>query len=332
MWDRFGFALVSLHPDGDPLAVELRDEHRPDGRMEVAHVLSPERELHYAWSDVVAAAALSGRAPRIGRAVRLAPVGRQPGLRQRLPLLPGLVLDLDDDPAVALVHLRHGIKESDPALAALLRVVANALTYGGFARFDSIWRNDGRLRVLAERPGPWNFLPIAASVTAGARLLLAVLDRLVRERGSLVAYRDTDSSIVPASLEGGKVELADGSLVRVLPWREIDELLARFDRLAPFGADVPMWKAERGSPESPLHAVSFGPKRHAEMILHPAGKVEVIDRTDAGLGGLYADPAGMPGRAGDDKRAWSLAAVEREVHFLLDPGAGRTGAPWDVEG
>ena len=117
------------------------------------------------------------------------------------------MLGIGDDPAVALVRHRHKVKEQDPVLGAELRVIVNALVFGIFGRFDEIRQGSD----IGERPGPWSFLPIASSVTAGARLLLAVVNRLVADGGGIVAYRDTDSSVILSSPEGGSIDLADGS-------------------------------------------------------------------------------------------------------------------------
>lgn len=105
-----------------------------------------------------------------------------------------------------------------------------------------------------------------------------------------------------------------------------------------------MWKVERASAERPLHCVAFGPKRHAEFTLGPNGPQlvradaddgpELTDWTETGLGGHWADPSSMPGRCAEGGRAWSKAAVLREVRYALakaaDPhGALREPAPWD---
>jgi hypothetical protein len=57
-------------------------------------------------------------------------------------------------------------------------------------------KRDGRF-IEIEAPGPYNFLPLASSVSSGALLLLAILDRLVRHHEGHIHYRDTDSSIIP---------------------------------------------------------------------------------------------------------------------------------------
>jgi hypothetical protein len=330
VWRRFGCTLVGVFPDGEPFPVEVEDEHHPDGRLEVIPTTSPGRTMWFAWADVVAATVRAGRVPRILTATRLVPIGRETGLRRRVPVLPHFVLDVDDDPAIALVRHRRKVKAEDPVLAAELRVVVNALCFGILARFDETRRGSA----IGERPGPWNFLPISSSVTAGARLLLGVLDRLVRDRCGLVAYKDTDSSIIAATPEGGAVDLDDGSRVRLLRWAEDDEILALFDPIGVFGEDVPAWKAERGTAEQPLQSIVYGPKRHVQFTLGPGGPA-IEDWTEANLGGTYADPPARSGRADDGTcRAWSLAAVRREVVYSLarriDPlHAVRAEAPWD---
>jgi hypothetical protein len=331
VWRQLGFTLVETVPDGEPWPIEIEDEHRPDGRMEVVPVFSPDRRMFFAWPDVVAAAVASGRVPTILRATKLVPVGRQTGLRKQLPVLPGLVLGIDDDPAVALVRHRHKVKEKDPILGAELRVIVNALVFGIFGRSDEMRQGSD----IGERPGPWSFLPIVSSVTAGARLLLAVVNRLVADRGGIVAYRDTDSSVILSSPEGGNIDFADGSSARQLSWAEVDDLLALFAPLGVFGEDIPVWKTKRASSEQPLHSIVYGAKRHIQCTLGMAGP-EIEDWTEANLGGTYADPPAMAGYSEDGKgRAWSFAAVRREVDYSLARvctplHAVRSEAPWDA--
>jgi hypothetical protein len=266
VWSRFGVTLVEVVPDGEPWPVELEDPQRPDGRMEVVPTYSPHRPLHFAWPDVVAAAVRAGRPPHIVRATRYVPLGRQSGIRRRLPVLPGLVLDSDEDPVLGLVRRRDkATADDDVTLAADLRVVTSSLVFGILSRADEVRHHHGRQWVTGERPGPWSCFPVVASVTAGARLLLAILDRLVGDRGGIVAYRDTDSSLIAAGPEGGLVALADGTRARALSWGEVDEILSAFAPLSP-ASWWPVWSVERGMIEDPLWASVFGAKRHVEFL------------------------------------------------------------------
>lgn len=102
-----------------------------------------------------------------------------------------------------------------------LKIVANAGAYGIFAEFNRrelpngvteeivLNRPDGtrvRCHVAApEEPGEFAFPPIAASVTAAARLMLALTERLVRNAHGEYAFGDTDSMAIVATKTGGLV-------------------------------------------------------------------------------------------------------------------------------
>ena len=295
VWRRFGCCLVRVVPDGEVFPIEIEDENRPDGRLEMVPVFSPDRPMWFSALDALSAAVLSGKVPEIVEATPYVPTGRQPGLRRRLPILPGLVVEVDSDPAVSLVMQRREAKADGAViLAAELRVVVNSLVFGNFARMDETFRKVGRQWVRDERAGPWACLPIASSVTAGSHLLLAVLDRLVRDRGGIVGYRDTDSSIIVASSLGGDLVLPDGSTIHELSEADLEQVLSAFDPLSP-DPDWPVWKMEHGTPDAHLCALVFGPKRHVEMIGD-----QIVEATEAGLGGSYADPAGMRGKGGGE--------------------------------
>jgi hypothetical protein len=321
VWRRFGCCLVEVVPHGEVFPIEVEDDRRPDGRLEFVPVFSPDRSMYFSALDVLAATINSAKVPKIIEATAYVPVGRQSGLRRHLPILPGLVIDVDRDPIPQLVALRRKAKAAgDVVLAALLRVIVNALVFGNGSRFDEVLTKDGDSWVRSERPGPLNCLPIASSVTAGSHLLLSVLDRTVRDRGGIVAYRNTDSSIIPASPDGGDRELS---------WDEVDQVLGVFDPLSP-DPGWSVWKSEWGTSESPLQAFVYGVNRHAEMVGD-----EIVEVTETGLGGTYVDPPALHGRAPNGYRHWSSAAVEREVAYTIarqrDPdNALRPDACWDV--
>ena len=336
VWTRFGLTLCEVAPDGEHFPVALDDPHRLDGRTETVPVTARGRTMFYGWPDVVAATILSGRVPRIVRAVRLVPEGRQGGLRRLVPVYPGLTLLTDRDPVLGLVRRRREAKAAgDKVLAAELHAMTNSLVSGQPARLDDVRRVVRGKWTVQEKAGPWTFAPLGVTATASARLLLAAVDRQVRDLGGVVAYRDTDSSIIPASPDGGAITLADRATVRELSYPEIDRLLAGFDRLSPDPA-WPVWKRSPAPGEDPLRCIVFGPKRHVEYRGSDEAP-ELVDWTEAGLGGAYADPPTMQGRCADGGQAWSKAAVEREVRYaaakLSDPKAAtRAQAPWDAAG
>jgi hypothetical protein len=95
-------------------------------------------------------------------------------------------------------------------------------------------------------PGPFNFLPLASCVSAGAHLLLAVFERLVMDRGGVVAYMDTDSAVVPTSQRGEPLLLNKGSTVKCLTPQEIYLITSTFDMLSP-SPEWRVWRVEDSS-------------------------------------------------------------------------------------
>ena len=96
-----------------------------------------------------------------------------------------------------------------------------------------------------EDPGPFACPPLAALVTAGVCLLLALVHRLVAARGGIIAAWDTDgASALSSTPEGGTVsvetrganfyENGPAEPVRALSSEEVAEIATRFDPLNPF--------------------------------------------------------------------------------------------------
>jgi len=139
-------------------------------------------------------------------------------------------------------RLRAGTGTADDARAkvALHRIV-NSGAWGIFARADQ-HRVGGR---LVEEVAEWSWPPIAATVPALCRLWLGMVLRWVRDREGACPSWDTDGVTVVSSREGGKFELADGRIIRILAWSEVDEFLTRFDALDPFGDARTFWEVER---------------------------------------------------------------------------------------
>lgn len=240
---RFGMTLVEgVHAEGEILPVEVEDELRPDGRLEFVPVRSRQRPLNFTALSILASSVESRRVPPFERATRYVPLGRQGGLRTSLPLLPGLTLKASEDPALDMVQHRRRVESAgEEGLAAVLRVVVNALVFGNLARFDNKVVREGHRWQRVQVPGPYNFLPLASCISSGAHLLLAVLARLVEERGGLVAYMDTDSAVIPSSKGGTPLLLAEGPSARALTTLEISLITNTLEVLSP----APWWKVWR---------------------------------------------------------------------------------------
>jgi hypothetical protein len=239
-------------------------------------------------------------------ATKLLPIGRQRGLRAVRVL--GAELDTLDDPAFVLGRRRRQAKDQgEKRRADALRSVMNAMVWGNLSRFDPI--ADG-----GERPGPWCWPPLASTVTAGSRCLLALAEA---DLGP-VGYLDTDGAIVACrhtdgTGDGGD-EVEEGQLTN---W------LSGFDPLATFGDGTCPWEVRAEGT-----ALVFGPKRY--VICDEAG--EVLAFTEHVIG-AYVPPPGATGRDEEGQHAWTretvqvLASVRRAGLELVSAFPWEAAAP-----
>jgi hypothetical protein len=160
---------------------------------------------------------------------------------------------------------------------------------------------------VRERPGP-DWSPVLASSTfAGARLLSAVVERMVLDRGCTVLQTVTDAYTVPVDV--GMAEVA----------ATLQEKLG-----------VPL-RPQHGSEAEPVVPYVMGRNRYS---FFRQGKL--VHTSEFGLGGTYLDPTGSgdaPGPTG--ARAWveEVAAAVLEADdgcYLHDLDLPGWGARWAV--
>ncbi len=150
-----------------------------------------------------------------------------------------------------VVEQRAPLADGDP-LRDFLKVLANSGSYGIFAEMNrqelppnkteqlAVWGLDGKFAVESnapEAPGPFCFPPIAALITAAARLMLALLERCITDAGGNYVFCDTDSMAIVANRDGGLVPCANGphdNRVKALSWTEVDAIIQRFTALNPY--------------------------------------------------------------------------------------------------
>jgi hypothetical protein len=351
--DRIGVTVVELdEPAG--LRLPVRAPYDPRG-ADPGIGLNPlryEGRIWYMLADVISGVILGSDVPRVSRAYRLVGVGIQPGL-QSVALRGGRTIDpTKDDPFIVMVEERQRLR-SDPdipqahrdRLQRFLKITGSATAYGVLARFDrrevaepaELLVHGPDLDPLhvtsaaVEEPGPFCFPPIAAAITAGARLMLALLERMVRDEGGGYTFCDTDSMAIICSPDGGWLDcsVADaGHRLRGLPWPVVRGVLERFTGLNPFDpALVPsVWKIEYESLTQPLCCYVISAKRYilyrtngADIdlvsVVDDEGEAEqrpllddgLVDWSEHGLG-LYLDPTadGLRGgrRDSQGRRTW----------------------------
>jgi hypothetical protein len=256
-------ALVQVVPDDDVLPVRGRYSESDSWGIGV-NPFSSEKPRWYALPDVVASTIITGGSPRILRALTLVPFGKQHGLRSTR-FRGAVKLDpLDDRFFVNLIEERKRIELDSDVQAAdktWLTEGLKTMVNSAYGIFAEIRRHEGiatdvivygnEEAFLAptpafEEPGPFSFPPLAACITAGARLMLALLEHEVTMRAGSYAFCDTDSmaivstperSLVPCA--GGQSRLPDGSeAVQTLSFDEVDEIRENFNLLSPYYASL----------------------------------------------------------------------------------------------
>jgi hypothetical protein len=261
-WNRL-HVLVQVEPNGATLPVRARYDDASDDYGIGINPYRSDRPQWFALADLIAARLLGGPVPKVLRAFRLCSHGRAKGLSTvrlagEVPVNP-----LRDDFFATVVEQRYRVRrdrklspEERERTQRALKVLGNATGYGIFAelhrqRLDrpepfDIHAGDGtpfrHTTDQPEQPGPYCVPPIAATITAAARLMLALLEHEVTAAGGSFAFCDTDSMAIVATergdlipCAGGPHRTADGEpAVRALTWRQVQAIVDRFDALNPY--------------------------------------------------------------------------------------------------
>jgi hypothetical protein len=339
LWRQVGVTLVEIEPDGDILPVRATyNPNSPDLGIGV-NPLTYHGKLWYALPDVIAAVLLgNGKPPKITRAIRIIGEGIQDGLRAvRLRGASELDPSGERDPFLSMIVQRATVSadgsispEERERLQLFLKITANATAYGSLARFDrrdlarpahvTVHGPDPAVRTgrtsTPEDPGPYCFPPAACSITAGARLMLAILERLIADAGGSYAFCDTDSMAIVASQKSGPVSCrtADGKTISSLTWKTVRGILDRFATINPYDPQrLEPWKVEHESLRRQLQCYVISAKRYvlyhqdssgAHQILTPYDGEQdppeegapdpLADWSEHGLG-IYMDPAPREG-------------------------------------
>jgi len=317
-------ALVEVEPEADILPVRARyDPGTPSWQIGVNELHSDPR--WYPLPDVVASKLLTGRSPRVRRALALVPKGVQSGLREvrlrgEIPVDP-----LRQDLFKTAIEQRKRIAKwldlapTDTArLDRFLKVFANATSYGITAELNRrelpkgktekirVYGLDGpfETRTAApEEPGEFCFPPVAACITAGARLTLAMLERCVADLGGVHVLCDTDSMAVVAMEHGDTIPCSGGRVlsrggvecVRALSWEQVEEIRERFAQLNPYDRTmVPgsVLKVEKenldreGDHRRQLWCYAISAKRYVLYNLDEDGEPILRKWSEHGLGHL----------------------------------------------
>lgn len=187
------------------------------------------------------------RIPQIQKAFRIVPSGKQPGMRA-VKLRGKVLIDPNDnsvDLFTKIIEERKRNKD-DADLYYWLKILANSI-YGFFVelipehykqpRNVMVFSGDDSFPDSAgviENRGKWFAPYLATLITSAGRLMLAMLEAEVTRAGGTYLYCDTDSLAIVASEKGGALRIPGAEGKRILTWREIDRITAKFQDLNPY--------------------------------------------------------------------------------------------------
>lgn len=254
------FALIEPYDDVSAMRAKFSQNETSDPTL-AWNFLTSKQPFWISGPDAVAAKLVTGKSPRILRALKVVPLGMQSGL---VPanLCSELTVDpLRDDLAGKLVELRSSQKARDPELAGGVKVAANSAAFGILCQMN-VKELDApcALRVFSggttyltppeevwEQPADFYCPVLAALVTGGSHLLCAMLERAVRDMGGQIAAMDTDSAMIVSTENGGLVPCAGGphrreqydarsgnAAIRALSFAEVDSIRDHFESLNPW--------------------------------------------------------------------------------------------------
>ena len=327
LWPEFRFFAL-LKPDHDIFPVRAAYNRRDPDRLNIGvNFLTSRQQLWVAGPDLIAAIIQSnGKVPQIERAIRIVRHGKQDGLK---PVSLRGFIDVDPNEQDFFKHIVEQRKahESDKELKHSLKIIANSGAYGLFVQLDErperakldvfsgVHYHHQSIKEL-EAPGPWYFPPLAALITSGGRLLLAMAEKCVTNAGGTWLFCDTDSIAVVASktdkeirgsfpeesdalaIQNGLIDQREFTSVPVLSHNAVKDISDKFASLNPYSFTGTILKVEDvnhvdDDPKKPfrvLHGYAISAKRYC-LFTGTQGLVKIIDAKAHGIGYLMAPKA-----------------------------------------
>ena len=304
--------IVQVHPDKD--IFPIRANYGPDDQATIGlNYLSAEFPVWFTLADCIASKLLTGKIPRVLRAITFEPSGPQPGLRPvTIAGNPDYRIDpYREDFYRRIIDLRAGVKRrlksANSAERAFLdsaqltlKILANATSYGNFVELNvedlakpqkrALYGFAGDVRTIttnkSEEPGRYFHPLIATLITGGARLMLAMTEHLVSSGGLDWALCDTDSMAIarPTGMDGtqfgARVEAIQASFKSLNPYSDKGSILKIED------TNYAVKEGGVSSAFEPLYCFAISAKRYALFNLGADGQISIRKASGHGLGHL----------------------------------------------
>ena len=252
-WKQFNF-YGRIVPDGDVLPVRSVYDDKSGTCNIGLNSLHWKQPIWVAGPDLIASVLLSRRVPNVQEAFRIVSNGKQRGLRS-IELRGAIAIDPRKEDFFTRVIEYRKQNKADDQLEHFLKILANSTSYGTYLELNPVKSDPGnrpKITVhsgdrifeqsapdIVEEPGSFYFPILGALITSGGRLLLAMIERCVRDAGGTYLCCDTDALTIVASKTGGVVQMPDGAPpVRALTWIDVDNIVNRFDSLSPYNRGI----------------------------------------------------------------------------------------------
>ena len=252
-WKQLNF-YARIIPEGDILPVRSVYGSKSGTCNIGLNTLHWKQPMWVAGPDLVASVLLSGHIPTVQEAFRLVPHGKQSCLRP-IKLRGAISVDPRKEDFFTRVIEYRKQNMADDRLQYFLKILANSTSYGTYLELNPVkidMSKRPKITVYSgehvfeqpapdtiERPGSFYFPLLGALITSGGRLLLAMIERCVRDAGGTYLCCDTDALIIVASKAGGAVQMPDGACPeRALSWGEVEQITNRFDSLSPYNREI----------------------------------------------------------------------------------------------
>jgi hypothetical protein len=341
LWRRFKF-FAFVRPDNDILPV--RSVYNGTTQSIGINYLTSKEPIWFAGPDIIASILLTGRVPRIEKAICVMPHGKQTGLGATS--LRGMV-ELNANTQSLFKHVieQRAAHESDAALHYWLKILANSGSYGLFVELNPNDADAAKIKVFSgqesfettsdvvEEPGKWFARHVASLITSGGRLLLAMLERCIVDAGGTFLFCDTDSAAIVSAKHRQRIVMPDGARpITALSWAEVQRIVDGFEPLNPYNpALVPglilkihklNW--DRNKQRRQLFGYSVAAKRYA-LYTKTQNDIEIVEPKAHGLGYFYP-PKDSPEGWDHETPQWIFEAWDWIIRGVL--GLERTQPPW----
>jgi hypothetical protein len=341
LWPQFKFFAL-VRPDNDILPV--RTVYNGTTQNIGINYLTSKEPIWFTGPDIVASILLTGKVPHIEKAIRVVPHGKQAGLTSTS--LRGMItVDANKHSFFKHVIEQRAAHESDPALHYWLKILANSGSYGLFVELNPNEADAAKIKVFSgeesfettsdvlEESGKWFAPHIGSLITAGGRLLLAMLEKCITVAGGTFLFCDTDSAAIVSAKCRQRIAMPDGAKsISALSWNEVQYIVDRFERLNPYnckivpGSILKIHKLNwnRDKHRRQLFGYSIAAKRYA-LYTKTHNDIEIVEPKAHGLGYFYP-PMDSPEGWDQDAPQWIFEAWDWIMRGVL--GLKRRKPSW----